>query len=80
MAPGQRVHVWIIDPLDGTTNFLHGLPVYAVSIALAHRGPVQQAVVYDPARNDLFYASRGRGAFLNDKRLRVSKRTRLPTR
>ncbi|MFO1328650.1 MAG: inositol monophosphatase family protein [Rubrivivax sp.] len=69
--------VWIIDPLDGTTNFLHGFPVYAVSIALAHRGAVQQAVVYDPTRNDLFYASRGRGAFLNDKRLRVSKRTRL---
>ena len=68
---------WIIDPLDGTTNFLHGLPVYAVSIALAFRGVVQQAVVYDPTRNDLFYASRGRGAFLNDKRLRVSKRTRL---
>jgi myo-inositol-1(or 4)-monophosphatase len=69
--------VWIIDPLDGTTNFLHGFPVYAVSIALAWRGVVQQAVVYDPTRNDLFYASRGRGAFLNDKRLRVSKRTRL---
>ena len=69
--------VWIIDPLDGTTNFLHGFPVYAVSIALAHRGQVQQAVVYDPARNDLFIASRGRGAFLNDRRLRVSKRTRL---
>ncbi len=68
---------WIIDPLDGTTNFLHGFPVYAVSIALAHRGVVQQAVVYDPTRNDLFYASRGRGAFLNDRRLRVSKRTRL---
>ncbi len=68
---------WIIDPLDGTTNFLHGFPVYCVSIALAWRGVVQQAVVYDPTRNDLFYASRGRGAFLNDKRLRVSKRTRL---
>jgi myo-inositol-1(or 4)-monophosphatase len=69
--------VWIIDPLDGTTNFLHGFPVYAVSIALAYRGVVQQAVVYDPTRNDLFYASRGRGAYLNDRRLRVSKRTRL---
>jgi myo-inositol-1(or 4)-monophosphatase len=68
---------WIIDPLDGTTNYLHGFPVYCVSIALAWRGVVQQAVVYDPTRNDLFYASRGRGAFLNDKRLRVSKRTRL---
>jgi len=69
--------VWIIDPLDGTTNFIHGFPVYAVSIALAWRGVVQQAVVYDPNRNDLFYASRGRGAFLNDRRLRVSKRLRL---
>ena len=69
--------VWIIDPLDGTTNFLHGFPVYAVSIALAHRGVVQQAVVYDPTRNDLFFSSRGRGAFLNDRRLRVSRRTRL---
>ena len=69
--------VWIIDPLDGTTNFLHGFPVYAVSIALAHRNVVQQAVVYDPTRNDLFYASKGRGAFLNDRRLRVSKRLRL---
>jgi myo-inositol-1(or 4)-monophosphatase len=70
-------YVWIIDPLDGTTNFLHGFPVYAVSIALAFRGQVQQAVVYDPTRNDLFFASKGRGAFLNDRRLRVSKRTRL---
>ena len=70
-------YVWIIDPLDGTTNFLHGFPVYAVSIALAYRGVVQQAVVYDPTRNDLFFASKGRGAYLNDRRLRVSKRTRL---
>jgi myo-inositol-1(or 4)-monophosphatase len=70
-------YLWIIDPLDGTTNFIHGFPVYAVSIALAHRGVIQQAVVYDPARNDLFYASKGRGAFLNDRRLRVSKRTRM---
>jgi len=70
-------YVWIIDPLDGTTNFIHGLPTYAVSIGLAFRGQMQQAVVYDPARNDLFYATKGRGAFLNDKRLRVSKRTRM---
>jgi len=70
-------YVWIIDPLDGTTNFIHGLPTYAVSIGLAFRNQVQQAVVYDPARNDLFFASKGRGAFLNDKRLRVSKRTRM---
>lgn len=70
-------YVWIIDPLDGTTNFIHGFPVYAVSIALAFRGKIEQAVVYDPCRNDLFYATKGRGAFLNDKRLRVSKRTRM---
>jgi myo-inositol-1(or 4)-monophosphatase len=70
-------YVWIIDPLDGTTNFIHGLPTYAVSIALSYRNQVQQAVVYDPARNDLFFASKGRGAFLNDRRLRVSKRIRL---
>ena len=70
-------YVWIIDPLDGTTNFIHGFPVYAVSIALSFRGKIQQAVVYDPTRNDLFYASKGRGAFLNDRRLRVCKRTRI---
>jgi myo-inositol-1(or 4)-monophosphatase len=70
-------YLWIIDPLDGTTNFIHGLPVYAVSIALSFRGKVEQAVVYDPARNDLFYASKGRGAYLNDRRLRVSKRVRM---
>jgi len=70
-------YLWIIDPLDGTTNFIHGFPVYCVSIALAFRGKVEQAVVYDPTRNDLFVASKGRGAFLNDRRLRVSKRIRL---
>jgi myo-inositol-1(or 4)-monophosphatase len=76
-ASGQSEYRWVIDPLDGTTNFLHGFPQYAVSIALEHRGLVTQAVIYDPARNDLFTASRGRGAFLNDTRLRVSKRTQL---
>jgi myo-inositol-1(or 4)-monophosphatase len=69
--------VWIIDPLDGTTNFIHGLPMYCVSIALSVRGKIEQAVVYDPTRNDLFTATKGRGAFLNDRRLRVSKRTEL---
>jgi len=69
--------VWIIDPLDGTTNFIHGFPVYCVSIALAAKGKVEQAVVYDPTRNDLFTATKGRGAYLNDRRLRVSKRTEL---
>jgi len=70
-------HIWIIDPLDGTTNFIHGFPVYCVSIALQVRGRIEQAVVYDPSRNDLFTATRGRGAFLNDRRIRVSKRIRL---
>jgi len=70
-------HVWLIDPLDGTTNFIHGFPVYCVSIALLVRGRVEQAVIYDPTRNDLFTATRGRGAYLNDRRLRVSKRTQL---
>jgi myo-inositol-1(or 4)-monophosphatase len=70
-------YVWIIDPLDGTTNFLHGFPQYCVSIALAHRNVVQQGVIYDPVRNDLFTATRGRGAFLNDRRMRVSRRTHL---
>ncbi|MCY7318384.1 MAG: inositol monophosphatase [Ramlibacter sp.] len=69
--------VWIIDPLDGTTNFIHGFPVYCVSIALAVRGRVEQAVIYDPSRNDLFTATNGRGAYLNERRLRVSKRTQL---
>ncbi|GAA4419565.1 inositol monophosphatase family protein [Acidovorax lacteus] len=69
--------VWIIDPLDGTTNFIHGFPVYCVSIALAVHGKIEHAVVYDPTRNDLFTATRGRGAFLNDRRIRVSKRTQL---
>ncbi|PTD98038.1 inositol monophosphatase family protein [Pseudothauera lacus] len=68
---------WIIDPLDGTTNFIHGFPQYAVSIALAKNGVLEQAVVYDPTRNELFTASKGRGAFLNDRRIRVSKRIRL---
>jgi len=73
----EAENVWIIDPLDGTTNFLHGFPQYCVSIALQQQGQLTQAVVYDPNRNDLFTATRGRGAFLNDKRIRVSNRTKL---
>lgn len=68
---------WIIDPLDGTTNFLHGFPQYAVSIALARNGVLEHAVVFDPTRNELFTASKGSGAFLNDRRIRVTRRTRL---
>ena len=74
-ASGKSEFQWIIDPLDGTTNYLHGFPQYAVSIALAHKGVLSHAVIYDPVHNDLFTASRGRGAYLNDKRLRISKRT-----
>jgi len=74
---GDSEYQWIIDPLDGTTNFIHGFPQYAISIALAKKRVVEQAVVYDPTRNELFTATKGRGAFLNDRRIRVSKRTRL---
>ena len=74
---GGADHVWIIDPLDGTTNFIHGLPVYCVSIALMVGNRIEQAGVYDPSRNDLFCATRGRGAYLNDRRIRVAKRDNL---
>jgi len=70
-------NVWIIDPLDGTTNFIHGFPQYCVSIALQHRGQITQAVIYDPTRNDLFTATKGSGAYLNDKRIRVGKRDKI---
>ncbi len=70
-------NVWIIDPLDGTTNFIHGFPQYCISIALQQRGQITQAVVYDPTRNDLFTASKGAGAYLNEKRIRVSKRDKV---
>jgi myo-inositol-1(or 4)-monophosphatase len=76
-ASGASDYVWVIDPLDGTTNFLHGFQQYCVSIALMHRGVLNHAVIFDPTRNDLYTASRGRGAYLNDKRLRVSKRDKL---
>jgi myo-inositol-1(or 4)-monophosphatase len=70
-------NVWIIDPLDGTTNFIHGFPQYCVSIALQQRGQITQAVVYDPTRNDLFTATKGAGAYLNEKRIRVGKRDKV---
>ena len=69
--------IWIIDPLDGTTNFLHNFPAYCVSIALQEKGVLTQAVIYDPVRNDLFTATKGRGAFLNDRRIRVTSRSKL---
>jgi myo-inositol-1(or 4)-monophosphatase len=73
----DKDHIWIIDPLDGTTNFIHGFPVYCVSIALMVKGRIEQAVIYDPTRNDLYCSTRGRGAYLNDRRIRVAKRTTL---
>jgi len=77
-TPGARAeHRWVIDPLDGTTNYIHGFPQYCVSIALEHRGVPTHGVVYDPGKNELFTASRGRGAFLDDRRMRVSKCIRL---
>jgi myo-inositol-1(or 4)-monophosphatase len=68
---------WIIDPLDGTTNFIHGFPQYCVSIGIRHRDALAHGVIYDPIKNELFTASKGRGAFLNDRRIRVSKCLRL---
>ena len=76
-AHGKSDFVWIIDPLDGTTNFIHGFPQYCVSIGLRYKGTVTQAVIYDPGRNELFTATRGHGAYLNDRRMRVSKRRQL---
>jgi myo-inositol-1(or 4)-monophosphatase len=73
----ENENVWIIDPLDGTTNFIHSFPQYCVSIALQQRGQITQAVVYDPTRNELFTASKGAGAYLNEKRIRVTKRDRM---
>jgi myo-inositol-1(or 4)-monophosphatase len=76
-AHGKGDHLWIIDPLDGTTNFLRGLPQFAISIALRHRGQLVTGVVYDPLREELFTAEKGGGAFLNDRRMRVSSRKGL---
>jgi len=76
-AAGESEYVWIIDPLDGTTNYLHGLPQYCVSIGMAHKGVITHGVIFDPTRNDLYVSSRGRGAFLNERRMRVSRRDKL---
>jgi len=69
--------VWIVDPLDGTTNFIHGFPQYCVSIGIRSRGVMAHAVVYDPVKNELFTASKGAGAYLNDRRIRVTPLARL---
>ena len=68
---------WIVDPLDGTSNYLHGLPHWAISIALEHKGEVVSGVIYDPVKDELFMAEKGAGAWMNDRRLRVSGRTRM---
>ncbi len=68
---------WIVDPLDGTTNFLHGMPHWSVSIALEHKGEIVSAVIFDAAKDELFWAEKGAGAWMNDKRLRVSGRRHL---
>ncbi len=70
-------HRWIIDPLDGTTNFLHGIPMFAVSIALERQGQLVAGVIYNPAMDELYTAERGQGAFLNDRRMRVAARRKL---
>ena len=70
-------HIWIIDPLDGTTNFIHGFPQYAISIALSVNGVLQQAVIYDPNRDELFSASKGAGAYVDRRRLRVASQIKL---
>ncbi len=74
---GDSEYLWVIDPLDGTTNFIHGFPQYCVSIGLQHKGVMSQGVVYDPTRDELFTATRGAGAFLNNRRIRVSKNLHL---
>src|ERR1700729_1020754 len=76
-AGTDKSHVWIVDPLDGTTNFLHGIPHFAVSIALERDGAIVAALTYNPANDDVFVAERGKGAFLNDRRIRVAARTRF---
>ncbi|MFM2398716.1 MAG: hypothetical protein RL341_873 [Pseudomonadota bacterium] len=76
-GPAGATHEWVIDPIDGTTNFIHGIPHYAISIALRVEGQVTQACVFAPATNDLFTASKGDGAYLNNRRLRVSKRIKF---
>jgi myo-inositol-1(or 4)-monophosphatase len=73
----DKTHSWIVDPLDGTTNFLHGIPHFAISIALERAGTIVAGVIYNPASDELYVAERGKGAFLNDKRLRVAARKRL---
>jgi myo-inositol-1(or 4)-monophosphatase len=73
----DKTHTWIVDPLDGTTNFLHGIPQFAISIALEREGTVVAGLIYNPANEEMFIAERGKGAFLNEQRIRVAARKRL---
>jgi myo-inositol-1(or 4)-monophosphatase len=73
----DKTHTWIVDPLDGTTNFLHAIPHFAINIALQREGAIVAAVTYNPVTNELFWAEKGKGCFVNDKRLRVAARQRL---
>jgi myo-inositol-1(or 4)-monophosphatase len=73
----DKTHTWIVDPLDGTTNFLHGIPQFAISIGLQREGTMIAGVIYNPANDELYTAERGKGAFLNDQRLRVAGRRKL---
>ena len=73
----DKSHTWIVDPLDGTTNFLHGIPQFCISIGLEREGTIVAGVIYNPANEELFVAERGKGAFLNDQRIRVAARKRL---
>jgi myo-inositol-1(or 4)-monophosphatase len=73
----DATHLWLVDPLDGTTNFLHGIPQFAISVALERDGAIVAGLIYNPATDEMFLAERGKGAFLNDKRLRVAGRRRL---
>ncbi len=74
----DRAHRWIIDPLDGTTNFLHGIPIFGISIALEREGQIVAGVIFNPVMDELYVAERGGGAFVNDRRMRVARRTALP--
>lgn len=75
--PEQEDHLWVIDPLDGTTNFSYGLPFFVISVAYVRRGIVQYGAVYDPSRNELFWAEKKKGAYLNDKKIHVSQESSL---
>jgi myo-inositol-1(or 4)-monophosphatase len=77
VAGSDKTHTWIVDPIDGTTNFMHGMPHFAINVALEREGRIVAGVTYNPILNEMFWAEKGRGAYLNDKRIRVAARSRL---